>query len=135
MAENVSTVCSRFHRAVELIGSRWTGAIIQTLLQGSARYATIRSAIPDITDRMLSERLRSLEGEGLLTRTVIPDSPVRVEYELTSKGRSLKGALSAIGSWAEHWISLPGEQTVQRLRERTPASKKPYRAPKRARHT
>ena len=133
MAENVLTVCSRFHRAVELIGSRWTGAIIQTLLRGSARYALIRSAIPDITDRMLSERLRSLEGEGLLTRKVIPDSPVRVEYELTAKGRSLKEALEAIGSWAEQWVPLPGEQSARR--GRTGTSKKQYRARKRARQT
>lgn len=104
MAQIVPTVCSRFHRAVELIGSRWTGAIIQTLLAGKTRYALIKAAIPDITDRMLSERLRSLESEGLLTRSVLPQSPVRVEYELTPKGRSLEGALHEIGAWAERWI-------------------------------
>jgi DNA-binding HxlR family transcriptional regulator len=106
MAEIVPQVCSRFHRAVELIGSRWTGAIIQTLLQGKTRYALIKSAIPDITDRMLSERLRSLEAEDLVTRWVIADTPVRVEYELTEKGRSLENALHEIGAWAERWISL-----------------------------
>ena len=68
MAETVPPVCARFHRAVELIGSRWTGAIIQTLLQGKTRYALLKGAIPDITDRMLSERLRSLEAEELVTR-------------------------------------------------------------------
>src|SRR3954466_13289192 len=99
-------VCSRFHRAIELIGSRWTGAILQTLLQGSTRYAAIKAAIPDITDRMLSERLRSLEAEGLVTRGVIPDTPVRVEYDLTSKGRELESALREIGTWAERWIPL-----------------------------
>jgi DNA-binding HxlR family transcriptional regulator len=102
----VSTVCSRFHRAIELIGGRWTGAIVQTLLQGSTRYAAIKAAIPDITDRMLSERLRSLEAEGLVTRGVIPDTPVRVEYDLTSKGRELESALREIGTWAERWIPL-----------------------------
>jgi DNA-binding HxlR family transcriptional regulator len=106
MAEIVPQVCSRFHRAVELIGSRWTGAIIQTLLQGKTRYALIKSAIPDITDRMLSERLRSLEAEDLVTRWVIADTPVRVEYELTEKGRSLQNALREIGTWAERWIPL-----------------------------
>jgi DNA-binding HxlR family transcriptional regulator len=75
----VSHVCSRFHRAIELIGSRWTGAILRTLLEGRTRYALIKAAIPDITDRMLSERLRSLEAEDLVTRTVIPETPVRVE--------------------------------------------------------
>src|SRR6185503_7189562 len=108
MAESPPTqqVCSRFHRAIELIGSRWTGAILQTLLQGRTRYAVIKSAIPDITDRMLSERLRSLESEELLTRRVVPESPVRVEYELTEKGRSLESSLTEIGTWAERWISL-----------------------------
>ena len=103
---SVAPVCSRFHRAIELIGSRWTGAILQTLLQGKTRYAAIRGAIPDITDRMLSERLRSLEGEDLVLRVVIPESPVRVEYELTQKGRELQKALREIGNWAERWIPL-----------------------------
>jgi DNA-binding HxlR family transcriptional regulator len=106
MANNVSHVCSRFHRAVELIGGRWTGAIIQTLLQGKTRYALIKAAIPDITDRMLSERLKSLEAEDLVTRWVIADTPIRVEYELTEKGHSLQNALQEIGAWAERWIPL-----------------------------
>jgi DNA-binding HxlR family transcriptional regulator len=104
MTETTPLVCSRFHRAVELIGSRWTGAIIQTLLNGRVRYATIKGAIPDITDRMLSERLRSLESEGVLVRCVVPESPIRVEYELTEKGGSLQKALHEIGAWAETWI-------------------------------
>ena len=109
MPEIVLPVCSRFHRAVELIGSRWTGAIIQTLLKGKTRYALIKAAIPDITDRMLSERLRSLEAEGVITRSVVPETPVRVEYELTDKGRSLKSALEEIGAWAERWIPAEPE--------------------------
>jgi DNA-binding HxlR family transcriptional regulator len=110
-ASSPSPVCSRFHRAVELIGSRWTGAIIQTLLQGKTRYAFIKAAIPDITDRMLSERLRSLEAEDLLTRKVVPESPVRVEYELTTKGRSLHDALREISDWAERWIPLAANES------------------------
>src|SRR3954464_7153808 len=111
MSDNPSSqatqhVCSRFHRAIELIGSRWTGAILQTLLQGSTRYAYIKAAIPDITDRMLSERLRSLEAEDLVIRSVVPETPVRVEYELTTKGRELQDALHEIGNWAERWIPL-----------------------------
>jgi DNA-binding HxlR family transcriptional regulator len=108
MADSLPTsqVCSRFHRAIELIGSRWTGAILQTLLQGKTRYAAIKGAIPDLTDRMLSERLRSLEGEGLVIRSVIPDTPVRVEYELSQKGLELQNALKEIGNWAERWIPL-----------------------------
>jgi DNA-binding HxlR family transcriptional regulator len=108
-------VCSRFHQAVELIGGRWTGAIIQTLLQGKTRYALIKAAIPDITDRMLSERLRSLESEELLTRRVVPESPVRVEYELTEKGRSLESSLNEIGAWAERWIALEDDGEIKTL--------------------
>jgi len=107
MAQSVSPICTRFHRAVELIGGRWTGAIIRTLLQGSTRYAHLKAAVPDITDRMLSERLRFLETEGVVTRRVLPASPVRVEYELTEKGLSLERALNEIGTWAERWI--PGD--------------------------
>jgi len=101
-AENI---CPRFHVAVELIGGRWTGAIISRLLAGRARYNELRAAIPEISDRMLSERLRALEGEGVLTRNVVPESPVRVEYELTAKGRALQESLDAIGKWATRWIS------------------------------
>jgi DNA-binding HxlR family transcriptional regulator len=118
-------VCSRFHKAVELIGGRWTGAIIQTLLQGKTRYALIKAAIPDITDRMLSERLRSLESEELLTRKVVPESPVRVEYELTEKGRSLESSLTEIGAWAERWIPLDGENENTATDSESKARKRP----------
>jgi DNA-binding HxlR family transcriptional regulator len=101
-AENI---CPRFHVAVELIGGRWTGAIISRLLAGRARYNELRAAIPEISDRMLSERLRALECEGVLTRNVVPESPIRVEYELTAKGRALQESLDAIGKWATRWIS------------------------------
>ena len=100
-------LCARFHRAVELVGRRWTGAMIQLLLNGPARYAELRDAIPDISDRMLSERLRELEEAGILSRRVIPESPVRVEYALTRKGRALEPALAALGTWAQEWIEDP----------------------------
>jgi len=101
-------LCARFHKAVELIGRRWSGAIIQILRQRPSRYAELRTAIPDITDRMLSERLRELEDEAIVARTVIPETPVRVEYSLTAKGRALAPALDAIGHWAERWVEGAG---------------------------
>ena len=104
-------LCGRFHKAVELIGRRWSGAIIQILRQRPSRYAELRTAIPDITDRMLSERLRELEDEAIVARTVIPETPVRVEYSLTAKGRALAPALDAIGHWAERWIEAPSAST------------------------
>src|SRR5438045_8709508 len=96
-------LCARFHQAVELVGRRWTGAVIQLLLNGPARYAELRDSIPDITDRMLSERLRELEDEGIVSRRVIPEIPIRVEYALTAKGRALEPALQALGAWADKW--------------------------------
>jgi DNA-binding HxlR family transcriptional regulator len=107
-------LCARFHQAVELIGRRWSGAVIQILMRGPARYAELRAAVPDISDRMLSERLQELEEEGLLVRRVIPETPVRVEYELTAKGRALEPALAAIGKWAEQWVG--GERQERRRR-------------------
>ena len=71
-------LCVRFHKAVELIGGRWTGAVINLLLSGRMRFAELRAAIPDISDRMLSERLRELEAEGIVARMVVPETPVRV---------------------------------------------------------
>src|SRR3954470_3421855 len=106
-------LCVRFHRAVELVGRRWTGAIIQLLLPGRQRYAELRDAIPDISDRMLSERLRGLETEGIVARIVVPETPVRVEYELTAKGRALEHPLAALGKWAERWIDQPPHQGRQ----------------------
>src|SRR5678815_5685057 len=114
--------CPRFHRASELIGRRWTGAIIFVLLKSTCRFATLRDAIPDITDRMLSDRLQELEQEGIVERTVIPDMPVRVEYALTRKGRALGTAVDAIAEWARKWTDeAPGAETPK-PRTRTRAS-------------
>ena len=100
-ARHTPQVCDKFHRASELIGRRWTGAIIWVLLQQRSRFATVREAIPGITDRMLSERLQELEAEGVVERTVVPDTPVRVEYSLTKKGKALAAVTDAISAWAD----------------------------------
>jgi DNA-binding HxlR family transcriptional regulator len=97
-------LCARFHRASELIGRRWTGSIIFVLLRSRCRFTVLSAAIPDITDRMLSDRLRELEEEGILERIVIPETPVRVEYALTKKGRALATAIDAITDWAHKWV-------------------------------
>ena len=110
-------LCTRFHRASELIGRRWTGAIIYVLLKSACRFATLRDAIPEITDRMLSERLQELEQEGIVARTVVPDTPVRVEYALTKKGEALASAMDAIAEWAEEWIELEPRAMKARARE------------------
>ena len=118
MKEQISGLCPRFHRAVELIGRRWTGALLQMLMGGCRRYSDLKAAIPEISDRMLSERLRELESEGIVRRIVTPETPVRVEYELTEKGRELREPLRAIGAWAEEWVPAPagGAETEREAR-------------------
>jgi DNA-binding HxlR family transcriptional regulator len=110
-------LCAKFHKAVELIGGRWTGAVIRLLLTDRMRFAELRSAIPDISDRMLSERLRELESEGIVARIVVPETPVRVEYELTEKGRALEQALCAVGRWAERWVGDETHAPVRAMRQ------------------
>src|SRR4051812_21637345 len=117
-ATHEPALCLRFHHASELIGRRWNGAIIFVLLQQTCRFAMLRGAIPGITDRMLSERLQELEDEGLVERTVVPDTPVRVEYSLTKKGRSLAEAIGTIAKWAEKYIQLP-DATKPKARRRS----------------
>ena len=114
-------LCSRFHKASELIGRRWTGAIIIVLLKQKCRFATLRDTIPDITDRMLSERLQELEQEGIVERTVFPDTPIRVEYALTKKGRALGDAFDAIADWAHKWV--PAEEADEPARSRKPRAR------------
>jgi len=109
MADQFASFCPRYHHAVELVGRRWTGAVIRVLLKGRARYHELRDAIPDISDRMLSERLRELEIEGVIARAVVPETPVRVEYELTEKGRALEPVVRAIAKWAERWVEAKPE--------------------------
>jgi DNA-binding HxlR family transcriptional regulator len=113
-------LCARFHRASELIGRRWTGAIIFVLLKSRRRFAELGAAIPDITDRMLSDRLQELEAEGIIERTVVPETPVRVEYALTRKGRALAAAIHAITDWAHKWIPVEAPAGNQPKRRRRP---------------
>lgn len=99
-----ATTCSRFHHAVELIGGRWSGPILQAILAGRHRYADIKATVPGLSDTMLTQRLRALEAEGLVEREVLPTSPVRVEYHPTPKGQALGPVLEAVAVWAEEWI-------------------------------
>jgi DNA-binding HxlR family transcriptional regulator len=105
-------LCPRFHRAVELIGRRWTGAIVQVLLAGPRRFNELLATIPGISDRLLSERLRELESEGVLRRVVCPGPPLKVEYALSKCGRELEPVLHELGVWAEHWVSAPASSSI-----------------------
>ncbi|CAA9579642.1 MAG: Transcriptional regulator, HxlR family [uncultured Thermomicrobiales bacterium] len=102
--DSISPFCPAYHQAVELIGRRWTGAILRVLLSGATRFSDVTTTIPGLSDRLLSERLKQLESEGIVTRTVYPETPVRVEYRLTEKGRALTDVVVAISAWAETWL-------------------------------
>jgi DNA-binding HxlR family transcriptional regulator len=98
------TCCSSYHQAVELVGKRWTGAILFVLLDGPTRFSEFKQLVPDLSDRLLSERMKELEAEGIVERRVIDDTPVRVEYVLTDKGRALEPAVLALKRWARSWL-------------------------------
>ena len=93
-----------FHRAVELIGKRWSGAIVAVLLDGPLHFSEIRRLVPEISDRLLSERLKELEAEGLVERRVIDGSPVRTEYSLTAKGKALEPSVRTLQAWAVNYL-------------------------------
>ncbi|HEY2494882.1 MAG TPA: helix-turn-helix domain-containing protein [Paenibacillus sp.] len=97
-------LCPRFETAFSFLGKRWNGLIIQTLMDGPKRFKDISNLIPSMSDKMLSERMKDLEGGGILVRHVYPETPVRIEYELTDKGRGLRPVMQEVQLWAESWV-------------------------------
>lgn len=110
--ESFTPFCSSFHRAVEIIGKRWSGAIIRSMLAGRSRFGEILSTVPGLSDRLLSERLKELEAEGIIERVVVPEHPVRIEYRLTDKGQDLAGVVRAVSDWAETWAPTGATETA-----------------------
>jgi DNA-binding HxlR family transcriptional regulator len=82
------------------VGDKWTVLVVSTLGDGPKRFNELRKALGSISQRMLTLTLRALERDGLVTRTVLPSTPPRVDYELTRLGRSLLDPVSALGLWA-----------------------------------
>ncbi|WNI19400.1 winged helix-turn-helix transcriptional regulator [Actinacidiphila sp. ITFR-21] len=106
----VHQVCERFHAAIELIGGRWTGAILRAVFTGQHRFAHIRAAVPGLSDTMLAQRLRTLEAHGLLERRAAgTGSAAQPEYHLTRKGEELGPVLDAVIAWSHRWITLPAD--------------------------
>lgn len=97
------SICPRFETAISLLSQRWTGLIVYQLLNGPQRFSHLTEEI-GISGRLLSERLKSLEAAGVVSRKVYPETPVRIEYELTKKGTSLKPVMDAIQDWSEEWV-------------------------------
>lgn len=100
-----SGCCPLYHEAVELIGRRWTGAILRVLMDGPMRFSEVGQAVPELSDRLLSERMKELEARGIVERTVISGPPLRVEYALSPMGRELEPALAELQRWASRWLS------------------------------
>jgi DNA-binding HxlR family transcriptional regulator len=96
-------MCPRYEKAIDVLGKKWTGLIIRILMGGKKRFGEFHAQMPDVSDRLLSERLKTLEDEGVIIRRVFDTKPVRVEYELTAKGRALEPVVTAIQAWGEHW--------------------------------
>src|ERR1700733_13968481 len=96
--------CPLYHEAVELVGRRWTGAILAVLMEGALRFSEIASAGPELAARLLSERRKELERRGMVERTVISGPPLKVEYELSQMGRELEPALAELRRWANRWL-------------------------------
>jgi DNA-binding HxlR family transcriptional regulator len=112
--------CPYYRHAVELVGRRWTGTIIRALASGVHRFSDIVDTVPGLSDRMLSERLKELESEGIVVRTVHPETPVRIEYQLTEKGRSLGGVMDALSNWAHQWLAPSSDDDGLSAEDREP---------------
>ncbi|MDF2523265.1 MAG: HxlR family transcriptional regulator [Clostridiales bacterium] len=98
-------LCPKFESAFEILGKRWNGLIIRVLLDGPKRFSDISTLIPNLSDRVLAERFKELESEGILKRNVYPETPVRIEYQLSEKGKALEIVLDDVQKWAETWMT------------------------------
>lgn len=102
-------MCPRYEKAAAILGKRWTGLIIRAMLDSRPlRFNEILKMVEPVSDRLLTERLRELEAEGLVERTVYPEYPVRIEYSLSPKGQAMRSVVDAIQDWASEWIELDG---------------------------
>lgn len=99
------SICPRFEKAMGLLSQRWTGMIIYQLLIGPQRFCTIESSV-GVSGRVLSERLKDLENEGIVNREVYPETPVRIEYSLTEKGLALEPLMKDIEKWSQIWLDV-----------------------------
>lgn len=102
VGDDCGRYCPSFHQTVELLGRRWNGVILHALMTRAERFGEIHAAIPGISDRLLAERLRELEREGLLSR-ICPGTSSAPRYLLTPKGRALGPVIDAISAWAADW--------------------------------
>src|SRR5471030_2978007 len=103
MARHSTQICAKFQEALDLLAKRWTGQIIQALLEGPLRYGELSSYLEVVGDKMLAERLRELEENGIVERTVI-EKHIGTQYALTKKGQGLSRVFGDMSNWAEEWL-------------------------------
>jgi DNA-binding HxlR family transcriptional regulator len=101
---DLADYCPKYEEAMALLGKRWTGLILRALLSGCVRFGSIAAYVPGLSDRLLSERLKELEADGVVERIVYPETPVRIEYRLTPKGEELRGIVETVQTWADRWV-------------------------------
>ena len=124
----LSENCQAVSEVLARVGDKWTGLVVKILGRGPMRFNELKRTIEGISQRMLTLTLRALERDGLVTRTVFPSVPPRVEYELTVLGRSLLQPVSALAAWAiDHRGSIDGARKKFDARE-TPKAVKPRAA-------
>lgn len=97
-------LCPRFEKAMGLLSTRWVGLILFDLLKGTKRFSEMEADLP-ISGRLLSDRLKMLEKEGIVERNIYSEFPVRIEYALSEKGRALEPVIREIQSWADEHIT------------------------------
>ena len=107
MKKRSAQICPRYQAAMEVLGKRWTGLILNVLMHGPRRFSEIATLLEAVSDRVLSERLKELESEGILERRPAADAPGRVQYQLTDKGHALRSVVGSIERWATEWVELP----------------------------
>lgn len=110
---DITPFCPFYRSAAEMIGRKWSGAILRAMLSGTTQFSEFAGVIPGVSDRLISVRLKEFETEGILERIVIPVKPVRVHYRLTPKGEALGSVVIAISDWAEEWLQPQDSATKQ----------------------
>lgn len=103
---NEFEMCPRFEKAVDVLSKRWVALIVFVLMSGPRRFGEIESCLKSLSGKVLSDRLKEMENEGIIERKVYPEMPVRIEYSLTEKGTALAPILGAISNWSSEWIEL-----------------------------
>ena len=109
MQPRSSQICPRYQAAMEVLGKRWTGLILNVLMDGPRRFSEIATRLEVVSDRVLAERLRELKAQDIVRHAPVRGQPGRFDYRLTPKGKALRTVVGSIERWASEWVTLsPG---------------------------